>query len=460
MMRVASFLLPGSFLTGLLFGVGCSEYSLDGTADAAGGETTPTDSGTEPVTTPSSGTPGTPALSLDPDLELISSCWSTAAGEITAESVGDAPLTITDVALDGSGELYLDALSLPATLAPTERLQIPVIWEPSSGEDVAATVQVISDDPAATLATSAITGALAFETTDPRITVDVLSCMLVPEDEVITLSAALFDDGPTSDLIVRWESDLDGVLFEGPPDGMGTSTIEVLLSGGDHTITVTAEDTCSGLGRETFDITVLPYEGTYGLQGPDGLSFDATGYLWVADWETDRVHKMNPWTLETLWSFALPYEGADGLTLMGDAILVSFYYTNQVVFLDTCTGAETASWPSPTPGGISDVSWDGTDLWVVDYTQQDIHRVDPGTGASLDVFDAPYAYSNGLAFDGADFWLTANSSSDRIARLNTDFEVLENFSHAGSDPRGIAFDGTYIWWSDATDGILDILTSP
>lgn len=95
-----------------------------------------------------------------------------------------------------------------------------------------------------------------------------------------------------------------------------------------------------------------------------------------------------------------------------------------------------------------------------DYQLQQIHRVDPATGASLQVFAAPYPYSNGLVFDGEHFWLTANADSNRIARLDRNFQVIEEIAHAGGDPRGIAFDGTWIWWADGTAGSIGPLVAP
>jgi hypothetical protein len=294
----------------------------------------------------------------------------------------------------------------------------------------------------------------------PTLRVDAPICGTVAEDQAVTMTASVVDDGPVEEIWLTWESDQDGLLHEGPADARGRQVLETTLSAGEHRVTVTVEDAQGARSGSDYAISVVGYAGTYTPQGPDGLSFDDSGYLWVADWDTDRVYRVNPSTFGILWAFDLPYEGADGLTLMEDTILVSFYVSNQVAVLDACTGAELSSWPAPTPGGISDVSWDGTNLWVTDYLEQRIHRVEPATGRSLASFTAPYPYSNGLTFDGRDFWLTANVDSDRIARLNSSFQVLQEYPHRGSDPRGIAWDGTSIWWSDATAGLIDVLVTP
>ena len=403
-----------------------------------------------------------PRLDLEPALHLSSHCLGADSGRLYLESAGEGALTIDQVRLlegAGAAELELGALALPAVLERGEALEVEVAWTPASGAEIDARLVVSSDDPGRPEAEAAVIGTHQ-DNLAPALTVEFPICSVVAEDQGLRLTATVADDGPTEDLWIRWESDRDGLLHEGPADADGRQELQTFLSGGDHVVTVTVTDACGEVGGASHPVQVVPYGGVYLPQSPDGLSFDADGYLWVADWETDRVVRINPASFEILWEFALPYSGADGLTLLGDRILVSFFHSNQVVTLDACTGAQLGSWPSPTPGGVADVSWDGSDLWVVDYLDQEIHRVDPDTGLSLEVFDAPYPFSNGLTFDGENFWLTSNFETNRIARLDGNFDVLQEVPHGGTDPRGIAWDGTWIWWSDGTAGLVEILTAP
>ena len=63
---------------------------------------------------------------------------------------------------------------------------------------------------------------------------------VVNEGESLTFSATVSDgEDRASDLVVRWESTLDGVLSEGAPDSAGVSQfLDSGLSAGDHELTV------------------------------------------------------------------------------------------------------------------------------------------------------------------------------------------------------------------------------
>ncbi len=82
---------------------------------------------------------------------------------------------------------------------------------------------------------------------------------VVAEGEALVFTALVADgeDAP-GDLLVRWESSVDGLLYEGPPDSAGVAQfVESALSPGDHVLTVTVTDTdglyTSALGTFTVD---------------------------------------------------------------------------------------------------------------------------------------------------------------------------------------------------------------
>ncbi|MBM4393610.1 MAG: hypothetical protein FJ090_20995, partial [Deltaproteobacteria bacterium] len=85
---------------------------------------------------------------------------------------------------------------------------------------------------------------------------------VINEGEALTFSA-LVSDGEDSpgDLLVTWESDLDGVFYEGLADSSGVAQfLEPALSVGDHALTVTVTDSdglyASALG--TFTVNGVP----------------------------------------------------------------------------------------------------------------------------------------------------------------------------------------------------------
>ncbi|MSP54124.1 MAG: hypothetical protein EXR69_00725 [Myxococcales bacterium] len=97
----------------------------------------------------------------------------------------------------------------------------------------------------------------------PTIALDLpLSDEAVNEGESLTFSALVSDgeDAPAA-LTVMWESDVDGVFHEAPPDSGGVAQfLDDALSRGDHALTVTVTDsdglTSTALG--TFTVNGLP----------------------------------------------------------------------------------------------------------------------------------------------------------------------------------------------------------
>jgi hypothetical protein len=77
------------------------------------------------------------------------------------------------------------------------------------------------------------------------------------EGEDAILSAVVSDgEDVAGDLVVRWESDVDGVLAEGPPDSTGQSAVVASLSPGAHVLTVTVTDTAGLYAQELVPVRV------------------------------------------------------------------------------------------------------------------------------------------------------------------------------------------------------------
>ena len=64
-----------------------------------------------------------------------------------------------------------------------------------------------------------------------------------PGDTIVFRAEVGDQDTPLTDLAVRWESDLDGLLYEAPPSAEGISTFSTsTLSSGQHLVTLTVTD--------------------------------------------------------------------------------------------------------------------------------------------------------------------------------------------------------------------------
>jgi DNA-binding beta-propeller fold protein YncE len=62
----------------------------------------------------------------------------------------------------------------------------------------------------------------------------------------------------------------------------------------------------------------------------------------------------------------------------------------------------------------------------------------------------PGSTPRGLAFDGTYLW-TADASEDKIYKLEASTLIVDSFDTPVPTPRGLAFDGTYLWTVDASE---------
>src|SRR6266511_536213 len=89
------------------------------------------------------------------------------------------------------------------------------------------------------------------------------------------------------------------------------------------------------------------------------------------------------------------------------------------------------------------VAFDGADVWVTNSNSDYVSKLRASDGATLGTFSVGSG-PLGVAFDGADVWVT-NSGSNNVSKLRaSDGATLGTFS-VGSTPFGVAFDGANVW---------------
>ena len=110
--------------------------------------------------------------------------------------------------------------------------------------------------------------------------------------------------------------------------------------------------------------------------------------------------------------------------------------------------------PGSAPRGLA---FDGTYLWNADSSNDKIYKLDT-SGNVINSFDSPGFAPDGLAFDGtylwnADRWSDPNwmREGGKIYKLDTSGNVINSFDPPGTIPRGLAFDGTYLWNADGSN---------
>jgi DNA-binding beta-propeller fold protein YncE len=105
------------------------------------------------------------------------------------------------------------------------------------------------------------------------------------------------------------------------------------------------------------------------------------------------------------------------------------------------------------------LAFDGNSIWVANSGDGSVTILQASNGIELGVLigggccGAPA----GLAFDGANIWVTDAISEGEVIKLRaSDGAVLGSFL-VGQVPRGIAFDGTKIWVANANGNSVSIL---
>ncbi|MBN2521985.1 MAG: hypothetical protein JXB24_01860 [Bacteroidales bacterium] len=150
---------------------------------------------------------------------------------------------------------------------------------------------------------------------------------------------------------------------------------------------------------------------------------------------------------EIIQSFPLPGNHCTGLTFDGGCLWVADYKTDIIYKLDPASGSILHQIPSPGfwPMGLA---WDGKYLWNADKEQAKIYKIDPQNGTILLTIDAPCSDPEGLTWDGTTLWLGDARENAMIKLDLSDGTAVKKFDGPAKSVNGLASDGKYLWSSD------------
>ena len=97
----------------------------------------------------------------------------------------------------------------------------------------------------------------------------------------------------------------------------------------------------------------------------------------------------------------------------------------------------------------SGVAFDGTHIWVTNYLDDTVSKIDAATG----VVAAPIGVGNNpaeVAFDGTHMWVT-NLSDGTVSKIVAASGAVTATITVGNNPSGVAFDGTHMWVANGSD---------
>ena len=211
-----------------------------------------------------------------------------------------------------------------------------------------------------------------------------------------------------------------------PNDVFDTDEVTVLFSAGDSDLNLPLTDAnhppINSDGTPIGSCASATPAGQY--CGGGGITF-AENFLWNASPITDDIIKIDP---------------VDGDNLETENALASLQF------------------PSPT-----DMAFDGSHFWVVDWQSNTINKVLPETGTIISSIPGPSTLPSyqsnpsvtnarpfGIAWDGQSLWIS-DQSELRIFRISpTDGSILRFFDTQGANPKGLTWDGEYLWHIDQT----------
>lgn len=111
----------------------------------------------------------------------------------------------------------------------------------------------------------------------------------------------------------------------------------------------------------------------------------------------------------------------------------------------------------PITGGVSDLLFDGGNIWMVGAFQaqsSSLFKIQASTGTILNTFTLPAYAGQGLAFDGTNVWVTVQSNPDSVSKVLASTGAVTTYQLFNCiAPTGMVFDGAHIWvscWSGYT----------
>jgi len=100
---------------------------------------------------------------------------------------------------------------------------------------------------------------------------------------------------------------------------------------------------------------------------------------------------------------------------------------------------------TPVGSGPDGMAYDGANIWVTDYSSNDVTIVSAG-GNVVKTIELPSANPEGILFDGKYIWVANNGAgANSLSKFDAVSQTLVATYPVGLDPDGVAFDGTAIW---------------
>lgn len=202
--------------------------------------------------------------------------------------------------------------------------------------------------------------------------------------------------------------------------------------------------------------------------GPSELTWDGD-HLWVCDFESDSIYKINPTDFSVVFTFASPDTEPTGLAWDGQYLWHCDRWAHKVYKINPNTGIVLNSFTSPTPpptnSGMSGLAWDGEYLWISYFAgygsrMYQINVEDSSIVRSIG--DGQNGFPVGLVYVDSSLW-TTSWVEDIVIKIEMTYGMrVAQFDTPCDYPCGLAHDGNYFWLSDGYYGMIyqiEVLTT-
>ncbi len=197
---------------------------------------------------------------------------------------------------------------------------------------------------------------------------------------------------------------------------------------------------------------------------------DGLGLTWSLAWDGQNIwtatlwgtiYKLDPVTGAVQKQFTAPGPQPWGMTFDGEHLWLVDFAEKRISKIDPASGQELATFPTPDPvGGCKGVAWDGMHLNVMGWASPTIYRMDR-QGNLISKIQLDRGGGGGIAWDGSHFWVPAG----RITKYDTQGHAVGWIYPASEGTWDLTWDGQYLWaaqrtnenWPDAKIFALEIL---
>jgi YVTN family beta-propeller protein len=201
-----------------------------------------------------------------------------------------------------------------------------------------------------------------------------------------------------------------------------------------------AENSLKRIDPATNVVTSFPLGP--GALNPQGVAFDGR-HLWTGNVVSDNITKVDATTGAVVGTFPAG-DAANQVLFDGLAIWVTNQFSG-VTKHDPDTGAILATYTSAdgisTPYGLA---FDGTHMWVANYGNDTVTKIDASTGNVVGSFPAggpgPYL----MAYDGRHILVT-HADGSTVSSIDPETGAVANTTTVNISPSGVAFDGVNVW---------------